>query len=136
MLNWTSKLTLVATVVAGTLSFAANASAGEGGLVGVASFNLDISGAAGVVENASVGTAVGKVTAYGGAQTEDDGSGNVTTEAIAAGTGAMMTLTGDSIFIDEIDEESTDSLDTAQANQLDDQDTTVTAPSGTVDIDN
>ena len=133
MFNWKSKLTLAATIVVGTLSFAPNANAGEGGIVGVASFNI---GALGAVSNASVATAVGKTTAYGASTTTDDGAGAITTEALAAGTGAAITFETGNIYIESIVEESAAGLAIAQANELNDQDVSIDGLGGTVAIDN
>jgi hypothetical protein len=132
MLNWTSKLAFVSTLVFGTLSFAPLSLAGEGGIAGAASFNLD---ATGIVLEASVATAVGKTTAYGGAQTTTDGSGNITTEALAVGTGAEITFNGSDIFLDSISEESSSGLPINQGNTID-QTVDINAAGGTAIIDN
>ena len=133
MLNLQSKLALAATLVFGSLSFTPAAIAGEGGVASAASFNLDSGGA---VLEASVATAVGKATAYAAAQTTVDGSDNITTEALAIGTGAAIDFNGSSIFLDSVSEESTAGLAADQANEIDSQTVDINATGGTATVDN
>lgn len=60
---------------------------------------------------ASTAIAIGKSTAYAASQ-----SSATTTEAIATGTGGLITFTGTDIYITDIAEDTV--LDTAQANSL------------------
>lgn len=112
MLKIKSQLLVAAAVVAGSFGFANSAFAGEGGVAGAASFQLN----AGVVTEASSAVAVGKSTAYAGAVT-NTGAG---TEAFAAGTGGLITLTGNSVYIQSIAQDT--ALGTAQQNELNDND--------------
>ena len=134
MLNLQSKLALAATLVFGSLSFTPAAIAGEGGVAGAASFNLDSGGA---VLEASVAAAVGKATAYAAARTTaNNGSDNITTEALAIGTGAAIDFNGSSIFLDSVSEESTAGLAADQANEIDSQTVDINATGGTATVDN
>jgi hypothetical protein len=126
MLNIKSKLFVAAALIAGTFGFSSSAFAGEGGVAGSASFQLT----AGEVTQASVAVAVGKSTAYAGAATP----GGAGTEAFASGTGGAITLTGTSIYIQSIAQDT--ALATAQANELDDNDVNINVINGTADIIN
>jgi len=109
--------------VSGTESRAA----GQGGVAGAASFQLD--GFGNVLE-ASAAVAVGKSTAYAGAET----TALVPTSAFSAGTGGVITFTGTSIYIQSIAEDA--QLGTAQANDLTGNTVNIDAALATVDIVN
>jgi hypothetical protein len=126
MLNIKSQLFVAAALVAGSFGITSSAFAGEGGVAGSASFQL--TGAQ--VTQASVAVAVGKSTAYAGAATP----GGTGTEAFAAGTGGLITLTGTSIYIQSIAADTV--LGTAQANELDNNDVNIDVINGTADIQN
>jgi hypothetical protein len=126
MLNIKSKLFVAAALIAGSFAFTSSAFAGEGGVAGSASFQLT----AGAVTQASVAVAVGKSTAYSGAATP----GGTGTEAFASGTGGAITLTGTSIYIQSIAEDT--ALATAQNNQLDSNDVNIDVITGKTTVDN
>ncbi len=126
MLNIKSQLFVAAALIAGSFGLTSSAFAGEGGVAGSASFQLT----GGSVTQASVAVAVGKSTAYAGAATP----GGAGTEAFAGGTGGAITLTGTSIYIQSIAEDTV--LGTAQANELDASDINIDVINGTTDIDN
>ncbi|HEY9607745.1 MAG TPA: hypothetical protein V6C93_00185, partial [Allocoleopsis sp.] len=84
-MNLKSKLLVnVLTVTAAALGFAASALAGEGGVAGSASFQLDPT--TGNVENAAVAAAVGKDSAYAGSNNTRAGLFGYKLDAFAVGT--------------------------------------------------
>ncbi|GCL39281.1 hypothetical protein SR1949_44060 [Sphaerospermopsis reniformis] len=125
MLKIKSQLLVAAAVVAGSFGFANSAFAGEGGVAGAASFQLN----AGQVTEASSAVAVGKSTAYAGAVTNGAG-----TEAFAAGNGGAITLNGNSVYIQSIAQDT--ALVNEQANQLDNNDVQIDVKVGTVKVIN
>jgi hypothetical protein len=100
----------VASIFVGSVCFAPYALAGEGGIAGAASFNLN----GGSVTEATAAVAIGKSTAYAAA-TASGGAGPL--EAFAVGTGGMITF-GGSIYINSVEEESTAGLQQAQTNEI------------------
>ncbi len=104
-------LVAILTVTAGGMSLAPAAFAGEGGIAGAASFHLNNNGK---VTDAAVAAAIGKTSAYAGANNDlDEGL-----DAFAAGTGGTINMDNDSNYIRSIGGENATQLGTAQRNNL------------------
>lgn len=86
----------VITVAASALGLAASALAGEGGIAGSASFQLDPT--TGNVQNAAVAAAVGKDSAYAGA----NNYAGWQLDAFAVGTGGYITTNGSTNYIQSV----------------------------------
>lgn len=71
---------------------------------------------------------MGKSTAYSGAETITG------TSAFGVGTGGLINLTGNSLYIQSVSAEHWKNLKTAQANQLNDNDVNINAIHGQVNI--
>ena len=129
MFKITQKLLLAATVTsAAVFGFQSTTIAGEGGIAGSASFLIN----EGSVTDSSIGVAIGKSGAYAGAQTATGAS----TEAVAAGSGGVINLTGSSIFITDLESETANRLGTAQANELTGQTVTIDPDGGNTTVAN
>jgi hypothetical protein len=117
---------LSVTLLASVFAITPKAFAGEGGIAGAASFNLDPDTGTFVLE-ASTAIAVGKTSAYALSNTT-----GTDTQALATGTGGAITLT-DGILTGIAEETG---LGTAQANELDAQLVKIDALSGTNSVEN
>ncbi|HEY9596856.1 MAG TPA: hypothetical protein V6D33_04235 [Cyanophyceae cyanobacterium] len=117
-MNLKSKILVnVITVAASALGLAASALAGEGGVAGSASFQLDPT--TGNVQNAAVAAAVGKDSAYAGANNYP----GFQLDAFAVGTGGDITTNGFTNYIQSVGPDVNRGI--SQANNL----------GGLVDID-
>ncbi|HEY9607377.1 MAG TPA: hypothetical protein V6C85_37680 [Allocoleopsis sp.] len=124
-MNIKSKLLVnVITVTAAALGFAASALAGEGGVAGSASFQLD---ATGNVENAAVAAAVGKDSAYAGANNYP-GFFNSKLDAFAVGTGGQITTNGSTNYIQSVGQDT--NRFTSQLNNLNGDNIDINATTG------
>ncbi|TAE57244.1 MAG: hypothetical protein EAZ76_09320 [Nostocales cyanobacterium] len=119
-----SHLLLTLTIFLGTCNFSSSVFAGEGGIAAAAAFEL----MNGMVSAASVSVAVGKSTAYSGAETITG------TSAFSVGTGGLINFTGNSLYIESVTAENTHSLNTTQANQLNINVVNIDAINGEVNI--
>lgn len=121
-MNLKSKLLVnFITVAVSALGLAASALAGEGGVAGSASFQLDPTGN---VQNAAVAAAVGKDSAYAGANNYPGFLGfGSKLDAFAVGTGGQITTNGSTNYIQSVGQDT--NRGTYQANDL----------NGMVDID-
>jgi hypothetical protein len=108
MLNIKSQFLLAVAIIGGNCGFTSSVFAGEGGIAASAAFEL----INGTVSAASVSVAVGKSTAYSGAETISG------TSAFGVGTGGCIHFTGNSLYIESVSAEHPQNLKTAQANQL------------------
>ncbi len=96
-MNLKSKILVnVITVAASALGLAASALAGEGGVAGSASFQLDPT--TGNVQNAAVAAAVGKDSAYAGANNYP----GFQLDAFAVGTGGDISTNGFTNYIQSV----------------------------------
>jgi hypothetical protein len=132
MLNIKSKLLVAAALVAGSFGVNSSAFAGEGGVAGSASFQLD-GAATNTVTQSSVAVAVGKSTAYAGAATP----GGTGTEALSTGASGLITFSGLSIYLQSVDADTVaGGLGTAQINELDNNDVTIDVKAATAQVNN
>jgi hypothetical protein len=125
-MNIKSKLLVnVITVTATALGFAASALAGEGGVAGSASFQLN---AAGSVRNAAVAAAVGKDSAYAGAN-NNSGLFGANLDAFAVGTSGQITTNGSTNYIQSVGQDTSRLI--PQVNNLNGDKVNIDATDGT-----
>lgn len=124
MLNLKYQLLLAVAIITGSCGFTSSVFAGEGGIAASAAFEL----VNGTVSAASVSVAVGKSTAYSGAETITG------TSAFGVGTGGCVHFTGNSLYIESVSAEHPQNLKTAQVNQLNDNDVNIDVINGQVNI--
>lgn len=109
---------------------AAPAFAGEGGAAGAASFQLS----GGVVQNAAVAGAIGKVSAYAGATNTSSGffGFNRDLDAFAVGTAGPIGFTGSSVYITNVGTDPNPLL--PQVNQLNANQIDINGTSGSLSV--